>query len=121
MTSNSNGKSYSVRPNYKDKFSVPRANEIMKEVVDVMLSSEDYREENIEDQIKVISVDIRNLLQNEYLDRYKLMVQVVIGQKQGVKLISKCFWDLDTDTMATYTFTNDSLFCVVTVYVTYIY
>lgn len=62
-------------------------------------------------------------------ERYKLVVSITLGEirGQGVKTAAKCWWDGDTDAMATYTFTNviklmqDSLFCVATVFAVYYY
>lgn len=55
--------------------------------------------------------------------RYKLMVQVVIGQQkgEGVRMGTRCFWDAESDNYASDTFTNDSLFCVATAYGVYMY
>eukprot|EP00058_Branchiostoma_floridae_P000484 XP_002585972.1 hypothetical protein BRAFLDRAFT_255806 [Branchiostoma floridae] len=47
-------------------------------------------------------------------DRYKFVVQVVIGEQkgEGVKMACRSFWDADTDNYAQDIFMNDSLFCV---------
>jgi hypothetical protein len=41
-------------------------------------------------------------------DRYKLIVQVVLGEnrQQGVRVMSRCLWDPDTDNYASYSFKN---------------
>ncbi|KAM4895123.1 dynein light chain Tctex-type protein 2B isoform 5-T10 [Sylvia borin] len=51
----------------------------------------------------------------EGYDRYKMVVQVVIGEQrgEGVNMAARCFWDADTDSCAHDVFMNDSLFCVV--------
>ncbi len=55
--------------------------------------------------------------------RYKLLVQVVIGQQkgEGVRMGTRCFWDSESDNYASDTFSNDSLFCVATAYGVYMY
>jgi hypothetical protein len=42
--------------------------------------------------------------------RYKLVVQVVLGQSkdQGVKIASRCLWDTETDNHASFFFKNVS-------------
>uniref|UniRef100_A0A672YR70 Tctex1 domain containing 2 n=1 Tax=Sphaeramia orbicularis TaxID=375764 RepID=A0A672YR70_9TELE len=58
------------------------------------------------------------------LDRYKLVVQVVIGEQrgQGVKMSSRCLWDADTDNYAEDVFMNVSnMFCVAAVFGSYYY
>ncbi|XP_019506362.1 PREDICTED: tctex1 domain-containing protein 2 [Hipposideros armiger] len=48
-------------------------------------------------------------------DRYKMVVQVMIGEQrgEGVFMAARCFWDADTDNYIHDVFMNDSLFCVV--------
>ena len=43
-------------------------------------------------------------------DRYKFVVQCVIGEQRGqdVKMSCRCFWDSDTDNYAQDVFTNVS-------------
>ena len=57
------------------------------------------------------------------LPRYKVVVQVVIGEQrgQGVRMGSRCFWDQDTDQSASEQYANESLFCVATAYGVYLY
>ncbi len=42
--------------------------------------------------------------------RYKVVVQVVLGQNkhQGVKIASRCLWDTETDNYASFSYTNVS-------------
>ena len=46
------------------------------------------------------------------LDRYKLAIQVTIGEMkgQGLKISSKCLWDPAFDNYASYTFTTVRFF-----------
>ena len=41
--------------------------------------------------------------------RYKLIVQVTLGQRkdQGVRITSRCLWDTQTDNYATCSYKND--------------
>lgn len=41
-------------------------------------------------------------------NRYKLMVQVILGERRGagIKIGSRCVWDADTDTLAFDQFLN---------------
>ncbi len=56
-------------------------------------------------------------------DRYKYIVQTVLGlQKgQGVQAGCKNFWDMNTDGMAHESYVDDNLFCLVTVWSVYVY
>lgn len=55
-------------------------------------------------------------------DRYKLIVQVTLGQKKGqaMRLVSRSLWDTDNDNYATSYYENDSLYCVSQCYGVYI-
>lgn len=48
------------------------------------------------------------------LDRYKYVVQVVIGEQrgEGVKMACRCLWDSDTDNYAQDVFMNVSIICL---------
>lgn len=56
-------------------------------------------------------------------DRYKYVVQVILGlQKgQGVQTGCKNFWDVDTDSVAYEHYVDDKMFCLVTVWGVYVY
>jgi len=45
------------------------------------------------------------------MDRYKIAVQVLVGENkgQGLRVTSKCLWDPTVDNSASYTFTNVSI------------
>ena len=117
-----NQDSYSIRPSFKDKFRPNKVKAVIKEIVDRQLFDVKYEHEKVAENCRALSEQIRNDLRSAQ-PRYKIMVQVVIGDKkgQGVRIGSRCFWDSDTDNMATYTYTNETLFCVVVVFACYLY
>lgn len=47
------------------------------------------------------------------MPRYKLGVQVMLGELkgQGLRVASKSLWDPNFDNWASYTFSNENLFC----------
>ena len=51
---------------------------------------------------------------DENWQRYKIIVQVVIGEQrgEGVNMAARCFWDAHADDHAQDTFKNESIFCV---------
>ncbi|CAB1120999.1 unnamed protein product [Ectocarpus sp. CCAP 1310/34] len=73
-------------------------------------------------QTKRICDEIKNGLKEMNLPRYKYVVQVVIGEQrgEGVRMGSRCFWDSETDNVASETYVNDSVFCVATAYAVYL-
>ncbi|CAF0839528.1 unnamed protein product [Adineta steineri] len=54
--------------------------------------------------LQLVTVNIRDRLKasNMKFDRYKFIVQCIIGENkgQGVKYSCRCLWDADTDGMA---------------------
>lgn len=67
---------------------------------------------------KVLSEELKDRVKQMGLDRYKLVTNVIMGQRreQGVMITSRCAWDVRLDSYATYTFQNKSLFCTASVY-----
>lgn len=64
------------------------------------------------DTTKRLTTKIRDELKNGVgpytMPRYKLVVQVVIGEikGQGLRVMSKCLWDDQYDNFASYTYKN---------------
>ena len=56
--------------------------------------------------------------QGNNIDRYKLIVSCFLGEVkgQGIKIASKCLWDVQNDNYATYTFSNENMFCTCMVF-----
>lgn len=46
-------------------------------------------------------------------ERYKLVVQVELGEKKGqaVSMVSRCLWDTNTDNFASEGYETETLFC----------
>ncbi|XP_074768310.1 dynein light chain Tctex-type protein 2B isoform X2 [Athene noctua] len=79
------------------------------------LANVQYIPEEMPQLTKSLSETIKDRLKEEGFDRYKMVVQVVIGEQrgEGVNMAARCFWDADTDNYAHDVYMNDSLFCVV--------
>eukprot|EP01016_Furgasonia_blochmanni_P035901 TRINITY_DN4030_c0_g1_i1.p1 TRINITY_DN4030_c0_g1~~TRINITY_DN4030_c0_g1_i1.p1 ORF type:complete len:149 (+),score=25.85 TRINITY_DN4030_c0_g1_i1:162-608(+) len=114
---------YQIRPKAKEKFRPDKMKEKVREILNTKLKSTVYQAEIVQPLSKELAESIRYTLKMQGPPRYKYMVQVIIGEQkgQGVRVGSRCFWDFDTDYCASETFTNDSLFCLVTVFAVYVY
>jgi len=79
--------------------------------------------EKCNESAKKLSDEIRIKLKELNYDRYKFIVQVIVGERreQGVRMGTRCFWDSGTDNHASETFMNDNIFCVATAYAVYLY
>lgn len=87
-------------------------------VLGEMLSGKTYDAEETTNWTKDIADTIKKRLKDMGHERYKFVVQVVIGEQrgEGVKMGCRCFWDSDTDNYAQDIFMNESLFCVAAAY-----
>ncbi|KAF4020846.1 hypothetical protein G4228_012874 [Cervus hanglu yarkandensis] len=92
---------------------------VVKDCIHAVLKEElanaEYSPEEMPQLTKRLSENIKDKLKEMGFDRYKMVVQVVIGEQrgEGVFMSARCFWDADTDNCTHDVFMNDSLFCVV--------
>ncbi|MED6278519.1 dynein light chain Tctex-type protein 2B [Girardinichthys multiradiatus] len=114
---------YLIRPNHQHKFKPTVVKDCIREIVRERLSGVQYDPENVPELTRSLAESVKDKVKNAGFDRYKLVVQVLIGEQrgQGVKMSSRCLWDADTDNYAEDVFMNDSLFCVVAVFGSYYY
>uniref|UniRef100_H2Z9D3 Tctex1 domain-containing protein 2 n=1 Tax=Ciona savignyi TaxID=51511 RepID=H2Z9D3_CIOSA len=105
---------YMIRPNFQHKFKKATVKECIHQVVTEQLGGKHYNEEEVSAWTQAISNGIKAKLKEMGFDRYKFVVQCVIGEQrgEGVKMGCRCFWDSDTDNYAQDVFMNSSLFCV---------
>jgi tctex1 domain-containing protein 2 len=108
---------------YRDKVPVVEMKKILHECLVERLTGQAYEGDKCSEAAKQLADIIRNRLKYLGYDRYKFIVQVVIGERrdQGVYFGTRCFWDANTDNQASETFTNDHIFCTATSYAVYLY
>ena len=74
------------------------------------LKDEDYEPSKsailCEELTKTIRDRLKNGIDDYRMPRYKFIVQCVIGESkgQGIRVASKCLWDVNFDNYASYTF-----------------
>lgn len=112
-----------IKLSYREKVPVTAMKEIIRDCLQEKLTSAQYEGEKCHEQAKVLSDTIRNRLKGLNYDRYKFIVQVLIGERreQGMHFGTRCFWDSNTDNQASENFTNDNIFCSATAYAVYLY
>jgi len=66
---------------------------------------------NLNKSFLLVNIKLLLLLDQCSDSRYKLMVQVILGERHGagVKSIARCIWDADTDALAFDQFLNVSV------------
>ncbi|XP_037313003.2 dynein light chain Tctex-type 5-B-like [Pungitius pungitius] len=102
------------------RMTVPAVTDILKDVLTAYLQMEEYEVEWSRKMTKTISEVIKSRVKELLIPRYKIVVQVTIGQLTGgIQISSRCLWDASNDTFASYSFKNSSLFGLATVYAVY--
>ena len=98
-----------VRLTYREKVPVSTMKEIIQASLQERLTNCQYEGEKCNDACKQISVAIRTKLKNLGFQRYKYVVQVVIGERreQGVRMGTRCFWDSGTSFLSYNTISTD--------------
>ncbi|KAI5931861.1 Tctex1 domain-containing protein 2 [Manis javanica] len=106
---------YILRPIFQQRFRPSLVKDCIHAVLKEELANAEYSPEEIPQLTKRLSENIKDKLKEMGFDRYKMVVQVVIGEQrgEGVLMAARCFWDADTDNYTHDVFMNDSLFCVV--------
>ncbi|XP_017888493.1 tctex1 domain-containing protein 2-like isoform X3 [Ceratina calcarata] len=114
---------YQIRPQLYDKFKPLSAKEVIHNVLFDQLSAKTYNAEEAIQWTNNIADTIREKVKELKFNRYKYIVNVVLGQQHGagVKMGTRCIWDAEADTYAYDSFSNDTIFCVATVYAVYFY
>jgi tctex1 domain-containing protein 2 len=105
------------------RFRPGKVQEVIHQVLKSNLADKTYNSEEALIWTQTISDEIKAAIKELGLDRYKIVVQTVIGEQrgEGVKMACRCLWDSDTDNYAQDVFINESLFCVAAAYGIYFY
>jgi Tctex-1 family. len=114
---------YQIKPKQREKFKPGKTKEIIRDILKEKLQTQVYHNEAVQQLTRDLAEEVKARLKEMNLPRYKYVVQVTIGEQkgQGVRVGCKCFWDFDTDYVASEVFQNDSIFCLCTVYAVYLY
>uniref|UniRef100_A0A8V0YQ87 Dynein light chain Tctex-type 2B n=1 Tax=Gallus gallus TaxID=9031 RepID=A0A8V0YQ87_CHICK len=89
-----NGSAYSLRPGLQRRFKASAVKECIRAVLKEKLADVQYDPEAIPQLTKSLSEIIKDRLKEEGFERYKMVVQVVIGEQrgEGVKTASFVWW-----------------------------
>ena len=110
---------YRMEP-YK-KFDPQKVEQVVQNIVKEKLDGYKYNPKLCAVMSKVISEDIRDKVKGLQYDRYKIIVNVVIGEKKNQDIVacSRSVWDEKLDSYASHTYQNQDILCSVTVYGVY--
>eukprot|EP00341_Mesodinium_pulex_P015532 CAMPEP_0116925832 /NCGR_PEP_ID=MMETSP0467-20121206/24355_1 /TAXON_ID=283647 /ORGANISM="Mesodinium pulex, Strain SPMC105" /LENGTH=134 /DNA_ID=CAMNT_0004604955 /DNA_START=31 /DNA_END=435 /DNA_ORIENTATION=+ len=113
---------YRMEPDENERFYPSVAKKIAEEVVNAELHDMEYDEEDAKAWSLSIGDKVRDALRkNMTIPRYKIIVQSTVGQlrDQGIRVASRCLWDVSTDNYTSVSYTNQTLFCNVLIFALY--
>ncbi|XP_076441147.1 uncharacterized protein LOC143280398 [Babylonia areolata] len=107
---------YRLEP--RRKFRPSEVEKMLEKVVGERMNKFHYSARLCANMCKALGDDIKEAVKGMNFDRYKIVSNVVIGQKkdQAVLMCSRCAWDEKLDNFASYTFQNEHVFCTATVF-----
>ena len=113
---------YQLAPEPGKEFSAFKVRKAIAEVLEDRLKNETYDPETCKELTVDLSTTIKNRIRDFQYPRYKLIVNVTVGQSQdqGFHAVSRCVWDEKTDTWACESYKNSSLFAVALVHAVYL-
>ena len=84
--------------------------QVAEKVLNETLDGKPYDEEDAKDWSIAISDAVREGVVALNIPRFKVIVQTVVGQMkdQGIRVASRCLWDVSTDNYATCSYKNVS-------------
>ncbi|XP_065265205.1 dynein light chain Tctex-type 5-like [Emys orbicularis] len=108
----------------KEKFSCGRAEELLREYLPTKLANVTYEPAKCASLTIALSEEIKHLVKQVTPPRYKLVVNVTIGNKSkdetvDIVVTSQCLWDPHSDNFTSSQYVNETLFCVVLVHAVY--
>ncbi|KAF9304219.1 Tctex1 domain-containing protein 2 [Mortierella antarctica] len=115
--------SFSLRPTFMQKFKPPVATKFINQILQTHLQHKVYHAEESQKLSKLIAEEIKTKLIELGLDRYKYVVNVVLGENlgEGARMDARCYWDQESDGSAQAFFSNDSLWCAAVAFAVFYY
>ncbi|PRW57837.1 tctex1 domain-containing 2 [Chlorella sorokiniana] len=100
------------------RFRQQQAQRVLRELLAERLAGVAYDPVRMSQLTKQLADDIRERVKALGLERHKLVVHVLCGERKGQALhsSSRCLWDTASDGWASETFLNETLFCTAQVF-----
>lgn len=112
---------FQLEPDNRSRFHPQCLETIMKDILEQRLSDRVYDAKTCSALSQELATAIKVRAKEFKWDRYKLIVDVIIGQNLGqcIEVASRFVWDTETDSYACASFKNRSLFSVASCYGVY--
>ncbi len=113
---------YSLGPSQSEKFNSNQIKDVVAQILASFLSEFKYEPVKCKRIIKEVSEEIKRSVKPMIFSRYKLVVNVTIGEKcsnESLIMGSRCLWNPEADNQCTVEFKNNSIFAIATVFAVY--
>lgn len=112
---------YRLGPHETQRFNSMRISRLVNDIVRNHLENVKYEANKCRDLVQLLSDEIKMRTKLMVYKRYKLIVNLTIGQAFGNSLImaSRALWNPETDNECTVTYKNNSLFAIATIFACY--
>jgi hypothetical protein len=113
--------SYRIEPDDGQKFNPCKIKKVAYETLEKHFKNFNYDSTKSKEFAKIVSDEIKIRIKPLIFKRYKIIVNLTIGQSlgQNVMITSRSLWNAETDNSCTIEYTNKTMFALATVFVTY--
>merc|ERR1711879_285571 len=96
---------YKMEPKDDEKFLPSKVTEVIEKTMNDYLYDKEYDDDHAKSWTLHLSDEIKKNVKELNIRRHRIIVQVVIGEQasQGVRVASKCLWDVKSDNWASAT------------------
>lgn len=107
---------YRMKPD--KKFQSEKVQRLVDDILHKNLDKFEYDSNAVVELTKTISNEILDAVKKLEYERYKVVVDVTLGEfkGQGIRVASRCLWDMSVDSYASASFKNSSTFAVAMVF-----
>ena len=112
---------YRLEPKPNEKFNSQAVEKLLSETLERFLKDKKYDKKSGPKQALLLSNALNMRMKDLKMPRYKLVCHVIIGEGENADVgsVSRCLWDSSTDSFATASFSNGSIYAVATAYGVY--
>ena len=113
---------FSLGPQDNQKFSRSKVGEVVENILKNCLKDTKYEASKCKKLVQEISEEIKRNVKSMVYMRYKIVVNMSIGQNscnESLIMASRALWNTETDNECTVQFKNESLYATATIFAVY--
>lgn len=93
---------------------------LANDILSTSLQNVKYEPNKCKDLVQILSDEIKNRVKTILYKRYKIIVQMTIGQAgESIIIASRSLWNPDVDNSCSVQFSNNSIHAIVAIYAIY--